>query len=176
MSDEIKVNRPMTTIKSGEPIIPAAAERMQRPASKMPWLILGLVVLVVLAAGVLFRDKLFPNSNGAVKGTATKANYQAVFLTNEQVYFGKISDVTSDYVTLRDIYYLQVTQPQLQGSGDQATQQGQQPQISLVKLGNELHGPVDEMHINRSQVLFYEDLKDDSQVVKAIKDYANKPQ
>jgi hypothetical protein len=85
----------------------------------------------------------------------------------------------SDYLTASDIYYLQVVQPPLQGSGqDAAAAQAQaaaQPQISLVKLGNELHGPEDEMHISRAQVLFYENLKEDGSVVKAIRSYQQNP-
>jgi hypothetical protein len=151
----------------------------QEPAksSKLPWVILGAVVVVLLVVGVLFRDKLFGSKTSQVKGTSTSmgtsSEYQAVFLTNGQVYFGKIKGTDDNYLTLSDIYYLQVIQPPLQGSGQDAagqptTAEGQQPQISLVKLGQELHGPVDEMHINRSQVLFYEDLKTDGSVVKAI--------
>ena len=97
--------------------------------------------------------------------------YQAVFLTNGQVYFGQISNTESNYVTLKDIYYLQVG-PQ-QGSGADVSQS--QQSISLVKLGNELHGPEDEMHISRSQILFYEDLKKDGSVVKAIDAYKTNP-
>jgi hypothetical protein len=41
-------------------------------------------------------------------------------------------------------------------------------QFQLIKLGNELHGPTDKMYINRSQVLFYEQLRKDSQVVVNI--------
>ena len=44
-------------------------------------------------------------------------------------------------------------------------------QISLIKLGNELHGPTDEMRITRSHILFIEDLKNDSAVVLAIKTF-----
>ena len=34
--------------------------------------------------------------------------YQAVFLTNGQVYFGKLHQVNGEYYRLTDIYYLQV--------------------------------------------------------------------
>jgi hypothetical protein len=179
MADEIRVGRPMQPQASmrppeaGQNMTGGGMERVSEPKSKMPWIILGIVILAVAVLGVLFREKLFPGNGGSVQGVSTKASdYQAVFLTNGQVYFGKVSDASGDYVTLKDIYYLQVTQPPLQGSAEQGQQAaGQQPQISLVKLGNELHGPVDEMHINRSQVLFYEDLKEEGQVVKAIRDY-----
>ncbi|MDB4940463.1 MAG: hypothetical protein JWO40_888 [Candidatus Doudnabacteria bacterium] len=147
-----------------------------RSGSKVPWIILAVVVLVVLGVlGFLFRDKLSGN------GTATAdklSGYQAVFLTNGQVYFGKISNPSSDYVTLKDIYYLQVNQA-LQSAGTTAAQTAatadQQPQLSLVKLGNELHGPVDSMQINRTQILFFEDLKADGKVSQAIDAYKKNP-
>ena len=100
--------------------------------------------------------------------TQAPSGYQAIFLTNGQVYFGKLTNPDSDYVTLTDIYYLQVGPQQGSGTAAVPTTTNAQQQISLVKLGNELHGPVDQMHISRAQVLFYEDLKSDGQVVKAI--------
>jgi hypothetical protein len=44
-------------------------------------------------------------------------------------------------------------------------------QVSLAKLGGELHGPEDVMYVNRDQVLFWENLKDNGKVVTAIKNY-----
>jgi hypothetical protein len=127
----------------------------------------------------MFREKLF-SSNGAKKEApmAKASGYQAMFLTNGQVYFGKLTDPNSVFPTMTDVYYLQVVQPPLQGQQEQAQQQqqGQQPQISLVKLGNELHGPMDEMKVNREHILFYENLKEDGQVVQAIKNYKANPQ
>jgi sRNA-binding regulator protein Hfq len=93
--------------------------------------------------------------------------YQAVFLTNGQVYFGKVKSVDNSYVKVTDIYYLQVQQ-QVQPKDATATQT---PQVSLAKLGGELHGPEDVMYVSRAQVLFWENLKDDGKVTKAIKDY-----
>ncbi len=104
------------------------------------------------------------------KATTTSKNseWQAVFLTNGQVYFGKLSGVSSDFVTLKDIYYLQVQNAVQPASGQSSTDQSK---VSLIKLGNELHGPMDEMKINRTQVLFYENLKADGKVVQAIDKY-----
>ncbi len=166
MSDEIKVNRPTTTVSA-----PAETPK----SSKLPWIVLGLVVIVIVVLGILFREQLF-GGKGAATTMSTK--YQAVFLTNGQVYFGKVSGTDSQTITLKDIFYLQVIQQQpLQGTPEQQqAQANQQPQISLVKLGQELHGPVDEMHINRAQVLFWEDLKEDGRVVQAIKEYKANPQ
>jgi hypothetical protein len=40
-----------------------------------------------------------------------------------------------------------------------------------VKLGNEMHGPQDQMFIRNEHVLFVENLKDDSKVVQAIQQH-----
>ncbi len=143
--------------------------------SKLPWVILAVIVLVLIVVAVLFREKLLPNNGGMVEGRDQASGYQAVFLTNGQVYFGKFADTSAHYSTLRDIYYLQVTEPALQGSADSAQAPAQQPQLSLVKLGNELHGPVDEMKINRDQILFFEDIKEDGRVMQAIREYQANP-
>jgi hypothetical protein len=168
MPEEIRVGRPQygSEMPSGG------------GANKMPWIVLAVVVLILLVGGVLMRDRLFPSNDNANTATTEEklSGYQAVFLTNGQVYFGNLSGTAGDYATLKDIYYLQVTQPPLQGSQQQGqTQAQQQAQLSLVKLGNELHGPVDEMKINRDQILFYEDIKEDGRVMQAIREYQKNP-
>ncbi|HZM63885.1 MAG TPA: hypothetical protein VFB59_02005 [Candidatus Saccharimonadales bacterium] len=91
-----------------------------------------------------------------------KSKFQAVFLTNGQVYFGNIVTANKDFVDLKNIYYLSVGNQQVQPKDNKETS------VSLVKLGCELHGPVDEMVINRDQVTFWENLKTDGQVSQAI--------
>lgn len=125
--------------------------------SKILWLVVLVVVIVLLA---LWQQ-------GTIALGTRKNTYQAVFLTNNQVYFGKLSSAEAQYPVLRDIYYLQVTQA-LQPKDQNASPQ---TNINLVKLGAEIHGPTDEMRINRDQILFVEDLKPDSQVTKAIEQY-----
>ena len=153
---------------------------MPRPSGSnaMPWVILAVVLLVFVIAGVLFRDRLFPSSSTKTATIEEQASsgYQAVFLANGQVYFGKLSGMTASYATLQDIYYLQVTTPPAT-DGSQLNQQQaeQQQQLSLVKLGEELHGPVDEMKLNRDQILFYEDIKEDGRVMQAIREYQKNP-
>ncbi len=100
--------------------------------------------------------------------------YQAVFLTSGQVYFGKLERLTAKELVIVDVYYLQATDNPQQSSSAKAnantnSSTATTPQYSLIKLGDELHGPQDRMYINRSQVLFTEDLKDSSQVVTAIR-------
>ncbi|HZP55543.1 MAG TPA: hypothetical protein VFB03_02105 [Candidatus Saccharimonadales bacterium] len=98
------------------------------------------------------------------------AQYQAVFLTNGQVYFGHLENASSRNPLLKDVYYLQSNSQNPQ----QANTQSANSQLSLVKLGNELHGPESEMVIKGDQVLFWENLKDSGKVVQAIHQYQQK--
>lgn len=136
-------------------------------------LITGLVVLLALVVGGLL---LWQSKDGAGGASAVeKDGYQAIFMTNGQVYFGHLSNLGADYTELTDVYYLQVQQSVPNPSETtQADLNKDQPNVSLTKLGNELHGPKDKMHISKDQILFWENLKDDSTVVKAIKDYQAK--
>jgi len=144
------------------------------------WLIsiLSLIIIIVIAGAgyaVVRRGISLPGHLQKDSGSNV-SDYSAIFLTNGQVYFGKIYSGPSDQVDLRDIYYLQVSQ-QIQPNGSSATPtptDSSGNNVVLVKLGNELHGPVDEMHINTSQVLFIESLKSDSKVVDAIAKYQAK--
>ncbi len=137
---------------------------------KKSWLLLLVVVAVVgVAAYAVF---MAPASNGAAAN-----GYQAVFLVNNQVYFGKLANQNSQFPVLKDIYYLQVNQqlqPVQAAKGQAAAAPQNSTSINLVKLGGELHGPTDEMRINRDQILLVEDLRTDSNLVKAIKDYQDR--
>ena len=94
--------------------------------------------------------------------------YQAVFLDSQdgQVYFGKLGIYNDDLYILTDIYYVRVETP-IQPQGTEQTKNS----ISLAKLGNELHGPEDIMYVARNKVLYWENLKDTGEVVKAITKY-----
>ena len=135
------------------------------------WLATVIIILIIIGAA-FYVLSAFTSLNILGLNKSSLANaWKAVFLTNGQVYFGHVVKETSDPVVVRDIYYLQVIQPLQQlGEGQNAPRQTQ-PQLSLVKLGNELHGPMDEMRINREQLLFIESLKDDGRVVQAINAY-----
>lgn len=142
-----------------------------RKSSAGAWIMLLTILVVLIVLGFVFRDKLFGTSVG---NNMTTSSFQAVFLTNGQVYFGKFANVNDRYATMENIYYLQVTpvlQTKTEGEvGSQPSAQ-QQQRLEIVKLGNELHGPVDKMFINRDQILFFEDLKDDGKVVQAIRKF-----
>jgi hypothetical protein len=120
------------------------------------------VIIIILVVGFIWMSQ--------TKISDYKEDWQAVFLTNGQVYFGKVEKQNQVELVVKDIYYLQVTRP-LQQTEEGEQQPNPQGELSLVKLGNELHGPTDGMLINRDHVLFVEDLKEDSNVVQAIDNY-----
>jgi len=98
--------------------------------------------------------------------------YQAVFFTNGQVYFGKLQSLNGDYMRLTDIYYLQAKSDEdNEKSNPQRASNQDSSNVQLVKLGSEIHGPDDEMILNKEQVLFFENLKNDSNVSTTIKSY-----
>lgn len=133
------------------------------------WLSLSTGILVVAAIILLFALTFFlvRGGNYGESELVNKNQYQAVFLNGGQVYFGKVGDLNSKYMTLSDIYYLRVNQTvQPNQSNNQSSND-----VSLVKLGCELHGPQDQMVINRDMVIFWENLKGDGQVAKAVSEY-----
>lgn len=118
---------------------------------------LALLVLAaaVLAGVVAVRQGWLPTGpSGGLASQIDRTRYQAVFLTGGQVFFGRVGDVTAEYLTLGDVFYLSP------GTEQQPSQ--------LVKRGKELHGPTDPMIIPIDQVLFIENLRSDSDVVTAI--------
>jgi hypothetical protein len=128
---------------------------------KVVWIGVLIAALLVLGGGGWWLWNKVASPDGVKSG-----QYQAVFLTNGQVYFCHLSTPTGQYLGCDDIYYLQV-QSSVQPDNNKSSDQN--PQVSLAKLGNELHGPEDHMAINRDQVLFWENLKDSGKVVQAIK-------
>ena len=112
------------------------------------------VVAIALAVGALLwsqRERIVPNEDRRVD----RATYQAVFLTTSQVYFGKLTIEGQTYL-LRDVFYL--------NSPAQGSTSGQ-----LVKRGSELHRPAEPMVIPARSVLFFENMRDDSEVMAAIR-------
>lgn len=119
------------------------------------------ILIIAIVAGVAFF-KTKEQSKYVDSG-----KLQAVFLSGGQVYFGNISALNSQYMTLNNIYYLRVNQTVQPNQSNNTANND----VSLVKLGCELHGPTDQMVINADQVIFWENLKSDGQVSKAVAEF-----
>ena len=117
------------------------------------------VIFVLLVASVCtfcwFRQGGLP---GGLDG-----KWQAVFLIDGQVYFGKLGNESKNFATLKEVYYLKVSSGLQQGGVNEAT-----GNLNLIKLGGEAHGPESEMFITKDKILFIENLKTTSTVVQAI--------
>lgn len=134
----------------------------ERGRSGRGWkVIIYIIVAVVLALAA--KNILFARSNSFP--LVRESEWQAVFLTNNQVYFGHLKSYGREYATLNNIFYLRVA--------DQLQQNANPPGsgLNLVKLGGELHGPQDTMYIPKDKIMFWENLKSDSQVVQAITNF-----
>ena len=149
----------------------AAGPAPHKPAAKKKSTkgIIGVVIASVVLVALLAWSTIMVLGGIGANASINKDEYQAVFLTNGQVYFGKLQNATGDYLELTDIYYLQVDS-EIQ-SGEEADAAATDSNVQLIKLGNELHGPQDEMQISAQQVLFWENLKPDSRVSEAIDNY-----
>ncbi|MFA5076744.1 MAG: hypothetical protein WC480_05040 [Patescibacteria group bacterium] len=129
------------------------------------YLLLALLVLVIL---VIIGGSVYLYLAG--QKLASQDTYQAVFLINGQVYFGKIIEQNRENVMLTAVYYLQnktTTADVNINSSDSKND------WTLVKLGSEFHGPTDQMVINRDNILFIEELRSDSRVIQAISQNLN---
>ena len=115
-------------------------------------------VVLILAVSTMNSLLIFSNENSdKTPNKAVDSNsYQAVFLSNNQIYFGHVKSSSSDFLTLTDVYYIQIND-------------ADQTQNRLVRLGDsEPHGPRNEMIINKTHILFMENLSPNSKVVQAI--------
>ncbi|HUC88353.1 MAG TPA: hypothetical protein VMR95_04395 [Candidatus Binatia bacterium] len=141
--------------------------------------LLALILLILVGAGSAYLYNNHKQQDQPVNTTATEASqvntseYQAVFLSNGQIYFGKLVNITPTYIKLTDIYYLesQAAQGSSTTSSTTSGSSSGSSKVVLIKLGNEIHGPEDAMQIYRDQVMFWENLKPSGDVTQAIDKY-----
>jgi len=131
------------------------------PRKRLIYIVI-LIVLVLFASFIFYRTRLSGPAS-------TKSNvFSAVFLLNDQVYFGQITKETDNEIVLRNVYYLKANATvDTQSSEENAAN----VKLSLVKLGDELHNPEDWMIINRDHVLFIERLRPQGTIMDAIRKY-----
>jgi hypothetical protein len=113
-----------------------------------------LIMLVLIARTQLFRAGISTLFAPSAAELIDRNSYQAVFLTNGSTYFGKLQEQGDEWFVLSDVFYL--------STSDQTGTQ-------LIKRGSEAQGPKEPMIIPRGQVLFIENMRDDSDVAALIK-------
>lgn len=154
-----------------QPVATSPSQNRGRNSQKMPTsklklaAIAALIVLVIAGAAAWFF--LVRPATAVIDG----GKYQAVFFTNGQVYFGKLSSINGDYMRLKNVYYLQNKTSGEDETSPQAASAQDAADVELIKLGNEIHGPEDEMLISKDQILFFENLKPAGTVSQTISNY-----
>jgi hypothetical protein len=120
-----------------------------------------------LLALLLLLTLPFPSLLGCGSGGSDLAfptEYQAIFLDNGQVFFGKLEKSGPSYLTLRDVFYIKA----------QVEQGKKEAKNLLVKRGLEWHAP-DYMLINTRHVVLIEPVAPESQVAQLIQQYKQGP-
>lgn len=135
------------------------------------WVIAILVSVLLILSVFNALSSGGQRNFGRLSDWADFSKYQAVFLSNGQVYFGKVTDANQQTLVLEDIYYLRSAGNLQISDTKNSTSTAETDNFSLIKLGKEIHGPEDRMSINLGQVLFVENLQPASKVVEAIRAY-----
>lgn len=151
-----------------QPELPRAP-RAPRNLSWVKWVLLVIAIAAIGTLGWLF----WPRSNSSVAATIDADKYQAVFLSNGQVYFGKLTIVNNDFMKLTNVFYLE--RQLTTGTEDAAKQESTDQQATngdnnfqLLKYSDVLYGSEDAMIISKSDIIRYENLRSDGVVAKAI--------
>jgi hypothetical protein len=109
---------------------------------------------VLIAAAILLASWLSLRS----KAVSFDQPYQAVLLSNGQVYYGRLEGYGTSQPVLREVYYIQT----------QTNAQTHEQSNILLKRGNEWHSP-DRMYINPNQIILVEPVGANSKVADLIK-------
>jgi hypothetical protein len=129
--------------------------------------VVARLVFAVLALSVACRqtDAVPAVSESSITVPPPTTPYTAVFLTNGQVFFGKLENLGSPYPVLTSVYYVQT----------QMNQETKEVKNTLLKRGSEWHGP-DRMVLNAQHILFMEPVTAKSTVATLIEELGKKSQ
>jgi hypothetical protein len=117
----------------------------------------GRIAVFLLVFSTMFLLAGCAPAPSTATAVAFTTPYQAVLLSNNSVYFGKLAGFGTPSPVLTDVFYI-VTQT------DPTTKQSKN---ILVKRGKELHGP-DRMYLNANSIVFVEPVGADSKVAQLI--------
>ena len=145
---------------------------MQAPRSR--WRIVLIVIVCIVLIGAI-GGGVWAYMRGTAPSAVDTNVYQAVSVTDGQVYFGKVTFLSHNFVKITNAYYLQAQADSKTASAtDSAAKDASQQNMKLIKLGNKLYGPGSDIVIPGDKVLSYEALNPDGQVGKWLKDNDSK--
>jgi hypothetical protein len=129
-----------------------------RSAMRRVLISLGVVVLIIVVALIAAAIGRATAASDPLASGISSNEYQAVFLTNGQVFFGRLSVPGGDYYYLRHVYYL----------SSSAGTRGAQGSLTIRKLTNDVHGPEDLVIVSRPQVLYVENLNPNGRAAQIL--------
>jgi hypothetical protein len=133
---------------------PVALEAQHEPPSRSIGPGTVILAALIVAAAILLAGWI----NKRTHSVSFDKPYQAVLLSNGQVYYGRLEGYGTAEPILREVYYVQVsTNPQTHETTN-----------ILLKRGREWHAP-DRMYINPNQILLVEPVGEDSKVSDLIR-------
>lgn len=98
--------------------------------------------------------------------------YQVVYLANGQAYFGKLQNTNGRFLVMKTPYTMQDVKTPSQEVVDADTAKETEPQTSttLIKVSGQVYGPDESIALKAEQVVFWQNLRDDSKVSQALRE------
>jgi hypothetical protein len=116
----------------------------------------GFVALIV-GMSLFLSGCNAPGKTGGDEGLKFSSEYQAVFMDNGQVFFGKLENAGSSYPLLKNVFYI----------GRQQSPETKEFRNILIKRGSEWHEP-EYMYINKQHIAVIEPVAPKSRVASLI--------
>lgn len=120
------------------------------------------LTLFVVTFSLQFIQTLKNNTVETLYYQNYSGKYIGVFLTSGNVFFGKFESENPEYIHISDVYFMQT---ELNPNTSEINPLGD---LALSKLTSELYKPKDSMQIAVNQILFVQELDENSQVLKSI--------
>jgi hypothetical protein len=120
------------------------------------WRVLGGILVGLLAAAAIY---FWFQPQPPFDGTVNPDRWQAVFLEDGRIYFGRLEPGGEDFYVLRDAFFLQETPPE---------EEGDVPGREIQPVSAEFHGPENLLVLSIEHVVVIENLSPQSEVTAAI--------
>jgi hypothetical protein len=123
--------------------------------------VLAALVLGLLLGGfamTLLADDTDDAGTDQFAGAIADDRYQAVILSNDKVYFGRIESVSDEFYRLDNAFFLRETRESAEA----------EPQRALLPINREIHAPENSMLIRKDEVVLVENLDEASPIQAEI--------
>lgn len=131
--------------------------------SKKHLIVIALAVVVALVAMVIIVMAARPMQR------IDTSTYQAVYLVNGQAYFGKLQNTNGQFLVMKTPYTMQEVQTPPQPGTEAEATATPETSTTLIKVSGQVYGPEESIALKSEQVVFWQNLRDDSKVSQALK-------